>query len=369
MFVPIKGVVILINWKEVPVISQETLGGKGVFYVGGRIKDENNKHYLTGQMFVEVYVPNEIIQPYPIVFFHGAGQTNVNWLITPDGRMGWSDYFVRQGYVVFLAEQPARGRSAYHPQTDGSLMYRSMEEMQERFTSDQGKWTQAKLHTQWPDDGHRMSEPIFKSFAQSQVEYLSSNRRSQEMVLACAGELLAKTGPTILVTHSQAGPFGWTILDMFPELVKAIVALEPSGPPFSEDLSRPLAKNYGVAEIPLHYVPSVKSPADFKLELLRAPHEKLSDGWVMEEPAYQLPNLQNTPIAIITGEASYHAGYDHLISHFFTQAGVEHDFIRLEEVSIHGNGHMMMLEKNNLEIAEFIHKWICKSIKKVKEEK
>ena len=52
-------------------------------------------------------MPEKVSQPYPVIFFHGAGQTNVNWLITPDGRKGWADYFVEQGYAVYLAEQLA----------------------------------------------------------------------------------------------------------------------------------------------------------------------------------------------------------------------------------------------------------------------
>lgn len=61
---------------------------------------------------------------------------------------------------------------------------------------------------------------------------------------------------------------------------------------------------------------------------------------------------------MFVSEASYHAGYDHLTSRVLAQAGVEHDFVWLEEVGIHGNSHMMMLEKNSLEIADFLMKWI-----------
>lgn len=350
------------DMSKIPIIPQTALGGKGLFYVGGKMKGEPGQQYFCGQIFVEVYVPSVIRQPYPIIFFHGAGQTNVNWLLTPDGRMGWADFFVQQGYVVYLAEQPSRGRSAYHPAEDGPRMYHSMEALQERFASDEGKWPQSKGHTQWPDDGQQLSDPVFKAFAQSQVEYLPDNGHSQRLVLACAEELLSKTGPAILLTHSQAGPFGWTILDAYPDLVKGVVALEPSGPPFSEDLTSPVAKNYGIASLPLHFSPAVNTPEDFQLERWPAPAEGLSDGWVMKEPAPQLPRLQGTPIVILVGEASYHAGYDHLTSHVLHQAGVAHDFVTLSDVGIHGNGHMMMLEKNNMEIAELIHSWICTSI-------
>jgi hypothetical protein len=41
----------------------------------------------------------------------------------------------------------------------------------------------------------------------------------------------------------------------------------------------------------------------------------------------------------------------------------EHHFLRLEEVGISSNKHMMMIEKNNLEIADFIDKWIVKTVR------
>ena len=103
------------------LINQDNLAKRGIFYVGGHISGNDGRHHMCNQMFIEAYIPKEIRCPYPLVFFHGAGQTNVNWLTTPDGRMGWADYFVSQGYCVYLAEQPARGRSAYHPEENGPV--------------------------------------------------------------------------------------------------------------------------------------------------------------------------------------------------------------------------------------------------------
>jgi hypothetical protein len=37
--------------------------------------------------------------------------------------------------------------------------------------------------------------------------------------------------------------------------------------------------------------------------------------------------------------------------------------VRLEDQGIHGNGHMVMLEKNSLEVAAFLQKWISANIK------
>lgn len=75
---------------NVAVIEQSGLKARGYFYAGGTYKGDPGKRHMVGQMFVEVYVPKMIRSPYPMILFHGAGQTNVNWLGTPDGRMGLS---------------------------------------------------------------------------------------------------------------------------------------------------------------------------------------------------------------------------------------------------------------------------------------
>jgi len=44
-----------------------------------------------------------------------------------------------------------------------------------------------------------------------------------------------------------------------------------------------------------------------------------------------------------------------------SQAGVSVEHIHLGDVGIHGNGHMMFMEMNNLEIADqVVEKWIAK---------
>jgi len=337
----------------VPAADQSALGGRGIFYAGGEFSSDGGKTRAHGQMFVEVYVPKQIRHPWPIIMFHGAGQTNVNWLTTPDGRPGWADWFVAQGWVVYLAEQPARGRSAYHAEDDGPRMRHSFEDLKKRFLGNEGGWPQSALHTQWPQ-----GEEAERQFLLSQVEYLNSNKASQERVLAAAGDLLRRTGPAVLLTHSQAGPFGWLIADAFPELVKGIVALEPSGPPFSARLDADAPKNFGIADLPLHYEPTAAFPGEIELEILKSPSPELADGWVMKAPARKLPRLNGIPILLLCSQSSYHAQYDHLTSYVLYQAGVAHDFVRLEDVGLHGNGHMMMLEKNSSDVAAWIGAWL-----------
>jgi methyl coenzyme M reductase subunit C-like uncharacterized protein (methanogenesis marker protein 7) len=80
------------------------------------------------------------------------------------------------------------------------------------------------------------------------------------------------------------------------------------------------------------------------------------------EPARQLPNLQKMPILVLTAEASYHAPYDHCTVNYLRQAGVRPTFIRLAERGILGNSHVMMMERNNREIAAVLYEWLDKAV-------
>ena len=61
---------------------------------------------------------------------------------------------------------------------------------------------------------------------------------------------------------------------------------------------------------------------------------------------------------ILTGEASYHAPYDYCTANYLKQAGVDAKWLILAEYGVHGNGHLIFVEKNNMEIAELVNEWI-----------
>jgi len=72
--------------------------------------------------YVEVLAPKDVRRPYPLVLIHGAAQTATNWM--GSGRaQGWAEYFVEQGYVVYMIDQPMRGRSAWHPADGATRMF------------------------------------------------------------------------------------------------------------------------------------------------------------------------------------------------------------------------------------------------------
>ena len=208
-----------------------------------------------------------------------------------------------------------------------------------------------------------------------------------EMSKKALSELVDLIGHPAVLGHSQGGPFCWLAADVRPDKVKACVAVEPNGPPFfnvsyggikhSHLNKQTFKKNdfdkkwyqtslepdrpNGITYSPLTYDPPLKDNEKLipKIDENKTP-ENLVQCFLQKEPARKLVNLSKVKILILTAEASYHSPYDHGTSNFLKQAGVKHDFIRLEDNNIKGNGHMMMHEKNSSDIANFINQWIKK---------
>ena len=348
---------------------------QGYLFAGGKYSTVDGRQAMSGQLYAEFQIPSKMVHPYPIVMIHGGGQTGTNFAGTPDGREGWEQFFLRQGYAVYVLDQPGRGKAAYPAEIYGPLSTApNPETIQQRFTSIEryNLWPQARLHSQWPGEG-KPGDPIFDQFVSSQVPGLPDFTRQQLLNRDAIVSLLEKIGPAILLTHSQSGAFGWPVADARPDLVKAIVAVEPSGPPFFDiqNVAAPewfryttmMARPWGVTAVPLAYSPAAANASD--LDIVRqekADGSELSSCWMQKTPARQLPNLQKIPILIVTSEASYHAAYDHCTVKYLEQAGVHSTWIKLSEIGIHGNGHMMMLEKNNLEIAAVLSRWLAKAL-------
>jgi hypothetical protein len=49
----------------------------------------------------------------PIGIVHGCCLSTKSWQTTPDGRMGWDEYFVRQGFDTYMIDQVGRARSGF----------------------------------------------------------------------------------------------------------------------------------------------------------------------------------------------------------------------------------------------------------------
>ena len=150
--------------------------------------------------------------------------------------------------------------------------------------------------------------------------------------------------------------------DARPSLMKALITIEPQGPPFRSGFNisnTAIVTPYGLTNIPITYSPPVENPAtDLHLETHPAPNSNLSDCVLQASPAKKLPNLARVPQLVVTSEASYHAQYDYCTVGFLRQAGVDADFLDLPKAGIHGNAHFLFMERNNLEIASRVELWL-----------
>ena len=344
------------------------LAKSSYFFVNSKIDPAVEGSAPIGQMYVEYMIPQRLRHRYPVVMVHGGSQTGTNFTGTPDGREGWAHYFVRRGYAVYVVDGVARGRSAHWSQVHGPVQPSRINQVEQRFVAPErfNLWPQAHLHTQWPGEG-KPGDAAFDQFYAAQFPSLAAFTKQQQINPPAIIALLEKIGPSILLTHSQSGAFAWPVVDQRPDLVKANIAVEPNGPPVHEVEFKgapewfgdtPREKPWGLGEVPISYDPPLSG--DAKLEFVhqeKADKPDLVRCWAQKEPARKLPNLAKVPTLIVSSEASYHASYDHCTAAYLTQAGVKNTFLRLADVGIHGNSHMMMLEKNNMAIARVMAEW------------
>ncbi len=150
--------------------------------------------------------------------------------------------------------------------------------------------------------------------------------------------------------------------DARPQLVRGIIAIEPIGPAFA-DLRSGGKLSWGLASVPMTFDPPADSPADLKIEMRKAPQPGFVDCMVQAEPARKLPNLRGIPIVVVTGEASFATPWQHGVVDFLNQAGAQAGHLRLEEAGIHGNGHLMMMEKNSDVIAAALVRWLNANVR------
>jgi pimeloyl-ACP methyl ester carboxylesterase len=358
------------------------------FYIGGHYDETQPDRHVVGQMYVEYQIPQNLRQPFPIVMVHGGTATGLLWTGTPDGREGWAQYFLRQGYAVYVVDQVARGRSPYETAVYGKSRSQTTQYILERFTASERfkLWPQAQLHTQWPGKAEP-GDATYDNYASSNFASMDDRNAQTAMNVHALELLLDRIGPSIVFVHSQAGQYAWPLAQGRPALVKAIVAVEPSGPPVHDVVLKggeprfgvtfehaakqddandqfrdsPELKTYGLADHPLIYAPAIsaQSPLEF-VRQEKADGPDLARCWRQKEPAKKLVAVGDRPILYVAAEASFFVPYNHCTVAYLEQAGAQVDFIKLADIGIRGNGHLMMLEKNSDQIAQVVLGWLDK---------
>jgi pimeloyl-ACP methyl ester carboxylesterase len=316
-------------------------GRRGFFWVGTERASGAAGTAPYGRMYVEWLAPVQVTQPYPVVLVHGGGGQGTDYLGTPDGRPGWAQLLVEQGYAVYVVDRPGHGRSPLDPAVLGdigpSFPYEAMPMI---FVPPQGSHPSAHLHSQWPGSGDVETDEALDQWISGTGPMLRDFATAQALEGERIAQLLDRTGPAIVVANSAGGPSAFLAADRRPELVKALIEVETIGPPFAELPPLGVTLSWGLTAAPIGYDPPVSDPA----ELDGAPRA--------------IPNLQGFPIAVVSGEASPFVHFDEQIVDFLKAAGCDVDRVRLADRGVHGNGHGMMFERNNDETLGVLLEWI-----------
>ena len=351
------------------------------------------------QMYVEYMIPSQVRHPFPIVLVHGGGGQGTDWMGTPDGRPGWFQYLVAEGFKVYVVDRPGHGRSPLHPDLHGGFPPTAavLENIAGRFTPPSANPAAMpneyqKHASQWPGPGNVGSPDLDQLVAGQGGSYVvqtqagGAGRQGGPAPAASAGagrgnvptaantlppgtpnlqhtvwrqagaDLLDKIGPAIIVTHSAGGPFGLLVAEARPALVKATVIIEGAGSGFAG------GNRWGMSSIPVTYEPPVADPAVIKTHWVASPEPGVNGYFLQAEPVHKLPNLRNTKVVFVTADSSFASPGNPGGAAFLKQAGVPAEELRLGSLGIKGNGHMMMVEKNNRQVLQPIIDWMTKNV-------
>lgn len=266
----------------------------------------------------------------PMVFLHGYGQSRMGWMTTPDGRDGWSEYFLRAGHSVFLIDEPRRGEAG-GTSVSGEISTKTLD--QRWYTQFRiGRWENeesvANDGSQFPNDPESVDQ-FFRQMTpdtgmRSDMGSDFDGAMVARAVAAAIDDVYEMTGKdSILVTHSQGGRAGWLVPE-YTDHVRAIVAIEPGGAP--------------------------EAGSEEYQEMLR-------DGVdiIMYFGDY-IDNGDPTIQATAAWQGMRQTCYDFTTA--YNAEGGNSTVIDLPKIGIYGNDHFMFQDYNSNEIAEHVENWI-----------
>jgi pimeloyl-ACP methyl ester carboxylesterase len=273
-------------------------------------------HVMVDNVYATYQYPAEMRHPHPILFNSGGGHTARVYDTTPDGREGWLTLFLREGFAVYGVDRPNTGRSGTDICKINAVKLGQAPTSQlpaiNRYAAESSwvtfrwgpKYGEPYPNTQFP------IEAADKYFPQT----VSTYRDPQETLKSVAAftALIDKVPePVILQTWSSSGLLGYLTAAERPDRVKAILAIETSVTAFD---AIPPAGRQKLAAIPILIV--IGDHAQDRVDASRKFQKEM---------------------AAIGGRVTVDV---------------------LPEAGIYGNGHTMMLEKNNKQIMHRMIAWL-----------
>jgi pimeloyl-ACP methyl ester carboxylesterase len=204
---------------------QQTQGELGDLGLGGQI--------TVNQMYVRYMVPQGGDSNPPVVMVHGATLTGKSWETTPDGRMGWDEYFVRRGHPVYVPDQVGRGRSGFNQAVFNNARAGSVPPANLprwlRF-SDENVWSNFRMGTKsgqpYPDTQFPVSA-LDELSKQGVPDVSFGGIPTPNPTLKALADLASQLNGAVLMGHSQSGSFPLAAALLNPAAMKGLVLVEP----------------------------------------------------------------------------------------------------------------------------------------------
>ncbi|RPA84946.1 alpha/beta-hydrolase [Ascobolus immersus RN42] len=359
--------------------TASALHHRHIFYIPGTYQPSSGigndfaGTIMSSQLYVERLTPACSSPSKPsIILVHGASQLGTNFLNAPDGRPGYSDFFLNKGYTVYIVDQPFTGRSGAPVGKDKDVFVFTTEIASGLFStvapenSTLPKWPQQRLQTQWPGTGLQ-GDDFFDHYYASNHKWNVDQEQQEPIASAQLIKLINNIeGDVMLIAHSQGAPIAYKVVNQVGNRLKGLVLMDPLASVFEDSfigypLARPYPRKYSLTETELLFDPPVENVIeDLYLKKVRVGEDTPGKAgcWQQGEPVRQLVGLRDVPTLVVTAEAGWNAVYDHCTVGFMRQAGVEVEHLKLAEVGVRGNGHMFFLEENNWDSFEMIENWI-----------
>ncbi len=312
------------------------LDKQGSFFVGGRNIQSDTLSTLPAyaasgtvaieQMYVRYQQPVDA-KRLPLTFIHGCCLTGKTWETTPDGRMGWDEYFVRRGHPVYVVDQVARGRSAANatPVVSVRAGKTPAAETPPVFMAGQeGAWAIFRFGATYPQvfPGMRFPLEAIGEFWKQMVPDWLFTLPTPNPSIPALSELATKLNGTVLISHSQSGIYPFQVAALSERGIAGVVSIEPGACPSATGDLKPY---------------------------LKVPMMVLWGDYVDQAPRWA-PRLK------ACREFATAA----------TKAGGRVENIVLPELGIKGNSHMLMQDKNSLELADWLYAWIDRNIEQAR---
>lgn len=271
----------------------------------------------------------------PLVFLHGAGQSARTWQSTPDGREGFQNIFLRRGFGVYLLDQPRRGDAGRS--TVAADIPAEPDEQAWYGQFRVGLWPDVFANSQFPRGDDALNQ-YFRQMTPNTGPY------DADVISDAVAAVFDKTGPGILVTHSQGGGPGW-LTAMKSSNVRAVVAYEPGSnfifPQGEAPAPIPNAGFFGP-------VKAGEAPLDDFMALTRVPIIIYYGDNIPARPTRQ-PHQDYWRACLRMARMWVDAVNRH---------GGDASLVHLPERGITGNTHFPFSDVNNMDVADLLSQWL-----------